>query len=861
MNYSRTLKGLTLAVCALGSSLMPSTADAQTQERTGQRLFNDNWQFILDDKAEYSLPTVDTKNWETLSVPHDWSIGFEFDKEKGEGCTGFLLGGIGWYRKEFKPEIKENQRCYLLFDGIYNRASVFLNGRELGFHPYGYSPFYYDVTKYLAPAGKPNQLAIRVDHSRYADSRWYTGSGIYRDVELIVVDKLHIPVWGTFVQLDKLTKKQATMKMAISLQNDYNEKKSGTLVTRVFDRDGKQVQEVSSPFAIAGNKAVQVMHHSDTEVLNKDLYTVNQEIAIANPKLWGVKDPHMYKAVTDVVVDGKVVESYTTPFGVRTIKFDAAKGFFLNGENMKIKGVCLHHCAGAVGAAVPDQVWRRRLLALKANGVNAIRTAHNPYSKDFINLCDELGLLVQEEFYDEWDNPKDKRRNMHERKPDYITQGHHEFFQEWAETDLKAVMLRDRNNPCIIQWSIGNEIEWTYPRNKEATGFWSAKATGGYFWTQPPFSPEEIRKRYNDMEAGTYDIGTTAQLLSDWTKELDTSRPVTANCILPSASYETGYAAALDVIGFSYRRVMYDYGKEHYPNLPLMGTENVAQWHEWKAIMERPWVSGTFLWTGLDYLGERNQKWPNKALDSGILDIGGFQKPNGVMMKTLWNEDEATVGIYTRPLKDSKYKLNKEGKLVEKKPGKWQKELWIWRAVKPFWNYDKEEKIVVEVYTNAASVELFRGRRSMGKKNRADFEDNIIKWVVPFKAGKLTAKAYDAKGRRIATDVLKTAGEPVSLTCALDKYDQATIDAGKVTPDALHYIVQLYDKKKVEVRNQEREVTFQVKGAEILGVENGSPTCVTPYQQDHVMTNEGHAMVIVRPTGALADVVVTATMK
>lgn len=860
MDKLRTFKGIAQALCFLGLVLLTSVNQVQAQERTGRKLFNDSWQFILDDKPEYSLPVVDTKEWETLSVPHDWSIALPFDSIRGEGCTGYLLGGIGWYRKEFKPVVADNQRCYLLFDGVYNRATIYLNGRKLGFHPYGYSPFYYDITKYLAPTGKPNQLAIRVDHSRYADSRWYTGSGIYRDVELLVVDKLHIPVWGTFIQLDKLTKKQATMKMAISLHNDYTEKKSGTLVTRILDQAGTQVQEVSNSFVIAGNKAVQVMRHSDKEVLAKDTYTIHQEIAIDKPHLWGIDAPYMYKAVTDVVVDGQVLESYTTPFGVRTFKFDAAKGFFLNGQNMKIKGVCLHHDAGAVGAAVPDQVWRRRLMGLKALGVNAIRTAHNPFSRNFMNLCDELGLLVQEEFYDEWDNPKDKRKNMNERKPDYITQGHHEFFQEWAEIDLKAVMLRDRNNPCIFQWSIGNEIEWTYPRNKEATGFWSAKATGGYFWTQPPFKPEEIRQRYNELEAGTYDIGTTAKLLSKWTKELDTSRPVTANCILPSASYETGYADALDVIGFSYRRVMYDYGYEHYPNKPLMGTENVGQWHEWKAIEERPWVSGTFLWTGIEYIGEQNGRWPSRSSYAAIVNIGGFQKPNGVMMETLWN-DAPRVGIFTQLLKESKYKLNKAGKLVEKKPGKWAKELWGWRDVRPIWNYEKQDSIVVETYTNAHSVELFLGSRSLGKQLLADNEDHIIKWLVPYKQGQLTAKAYDAKGRKIATDILKTAGSPVSLTCALDKYDQATIKAEKVKPDALHYIVQLHDKKKTVVRNQEREVTFHVEGAEILGVENGCRSTTTPYKQDHVMTYLGRAMVIVRPTGPINSVQVTATMK
>ncbi|MGS0523886.1 glycoside hydrolase family 2 TIM barrel-domain containing protein [Zobellia nedashkovskayae] len=294
---------------------------------------------------------------------------------------------------------------------------------------------------------------------------------------------------------------------------------------------------------------------------------------------------------------------------------------------MKIKGVCLHHDGGMVGAAVPDDVWRRRLTKLKKAGCNAIRISHNPGSEAFLNLCDEMGFLVQDEFFDEWDNPKDKRKNMNEQSVDYVTRGYTEHFQEWAEKDLKNTILAHRNHPSIIQWSIGNEIEWTYPRNTDATGFFNNMGwQGNYFFSEPPFTPEQIKEQLKTLPKEKYDIGKTAQKLAKWTKELDTTRYVTANCILPSASHLSGYTDALDVVGYSYRRVIYDYGHKNYPNEVIMGTENLPQWHEWKAVMERPFISGLFLWTGIDYMGESNGGWPKKGTNSGLLNSEVLKK-------------------------------------------------------------------------------------------------------------------------------------------------------------------------------------------------------------------------------------------
>ena len=555
--------------------------------------FNFDWKFSLsNDSNSFSIDYND-KNWEKIDLPHDWSVEASFDTLNGEGCSGYLPGGIGWYRKEFTLSPENNQKIYILFDGVYNHSEVWINGHRLGYHPYGYTPFYYDLTPYLYDEYKKNIIAVKVDHSRYADSRWYAGSGIYRNLKLITTDKLHIPIWGSFVTTPQVSESEAEIALAISLKNDYTTEESVLVRTKILNPSGKVVAESSSNHIIS----------SQYEEIIKQGLKINQ------PQLWSTERPAMYQASITVWIDNKMVDSYTTLFGIRKFRFDPEKGFFLNDKNIKIKGVCLHHDAGLVGAAVPKGVWRRRLQALKDGGCNAIRISHNPASEELLDLCDEMGFLVQDEFFDEWDFPKDKRLNMYERHDDYISRGSAEYFQEYAEKDLKTTVLAHRNHPSVFQWSIGNEIEWTYPRNRPSTGFFDNMSwSGNYFWSQPPYSPQKIKSVYDSLPKLEYQIENTALKLAGWTKQMDTTRPVIANCILPSASFETGYADALDIVGFSYRRVMYDYAKKYYPNKVIMGTENVGQWHEWKAIEERPFISGTFLWTGIDYMGEAHHR-------------------------------------------------------------------------------------------------------------------------------------------------------------------------------------------------------------------------------------------------------------
>ncbi|MDZ8117524.1 sugar-binding domain-containing protein [Pontiella agarivorans] len=753
---------------------------------------NGDWKFIKDDVSGAEAADFDAAAWRTVKVPHDWSVEESFSND-WEGATGYLPGGIGWYRKTFQS--LETAVTYLHFDGVYNHATVYLNGEKLGDHPYGYSPFYYDISDQVISG--ENVIAVRVDHSRYCDSRWYTGSGIYRSVELVGTSETHIPVWGTFITTPEISDKKASVNVQIEISSP----KDAEVSTTIIDPDGKTVAQ--------GSVAAEAL-------------TI-QTFEVSSPRKWDVDTPNRYKAICSVFKAGKMVDEYETVFGIRSIRFDADEGFFLNGKNMKIKGVCLHHDGGCVGAAVPKDVWRRRFATLKAGGCNAIRIAHNPGSDEFLDLCDEMGLLVQDEFFDEWDHPKDKRLNQNEQHDDYISRGYTEHFQEWAEKDLKAVMRAHRNHPSIFQWSIGNEIEWTYPRNAEATGFFDMGWEGNYFWEQPPNSIEEIKRLLKELPREEYDIGETAQRLAKWTREMDTSRPVIANCILPSASYESGYADALDIIGFSYRRVIYDYGHENYPKLPLMGTENLGQWHEWKAIEERDFVSGTFLWTGIDYMGEVNGQWPKNTLDSGLLDRAGFEKGSYHMMKTLWC-NEPHVHLTSQTLEKSPYVFDAStGFIGEADSNAWKTKTWIWHDVNTHWNYADGEMIAVEVYSNCPSVELFLNGESLGRKKLSDFEDHIYKWAVPYKPGKLEARADGA------SDLLQTAGVPASI---------------QLCADGMHVIAQLVDAAGIPVKTEERKIFFAVEGGTLIGVDNGSPFNIQDYQSDCIITAQGRCLLI-----------------
>jgi len=562
------------------------TAPGDTQ----QTLFTQNWRFAPGDPPDAQNPAFNDSAWRSLNLPHDYSIEGQFDQKWASG-TAFLPAGIGWYRKHFSiPDADSGKTITLRFDGIYNNSTVYLNGHELGTRPYGFASFEYTLNPWLNATGD-NVLAVRVDHHEFADSRWYPGSGIYRNVYLTATDPIHVDRYGTFVTTLDATQNAADISVQTTIRNDSPPGALPTgapipwlvdIATTIYDANG-------SPVA---TNTVETAPDRQTASLT-------QSFQIPHPQLWSVDHPTLYTAVTQITRDGNTLDTYRTPFGIRTIKFDPNTGFWLNGQSMKLKGVCLHEDAGALGSAIPRQVWERRLRILKEAGTNAIRCSHNPPAPEFLDLCDQLGFLVMDEAFDEWTHGKRKWMD-HWNGSRFSTAGYHTDFDQWADRDIQDMILRDRNHPSIVMWSIGNEIDYpndAYPRNST-------------------------------------DLPPIAARLSRDVKALDTSRPVTAAC----ASIESNlYYPQLDIVGYNYQEQRYAADHAANPNRVIYGSENKPSLAAWLAVADNPFISAQFLWTGIDYLGEA-RAWPNHASPDGFLDLAAFPKPQFYFRKSLWND-------------------------------------------------------------------------------------------------------------------------------------------------------------------------------------------------------------------------------
>lgn len=818
-------------------SLLTSCQSPDQSARTVED-FNFGWTFFIgDDKNAYQVE-YDTKDWRNVQLPHDWSVEHSFTQKNTGGATAFLPGGIGWYRKSFSmPEDATNKITRIEFDGVYTNSEVWINGHYLGKRPFGYAPFVYDLSDYLNYGDKENVIAVKVDRSAYLDSRWYPGSGIYRNVKLITCSKVHIPQWGVQVTTPEVSAEKAKLTIATDLNNDFDEDKSVILKSRLFLQN-KEVGFEETTLDVKANNGQKAI----------------QNIEILTPSLWDTENPHLYKVVSEVFINDKKIDEVSNTFGIRSFKFDKDLGFFLNGKNLLLKGVCLHHDGGLVGAAVPRGVWERRLKTLKEGGCNAIRTAHNPASSEFLDICDEMGFLVQEEAFDEWQNPKDKRNNYNQETEEDITKGYTHSFEEWAERDIKSMVKRDQNHPSIIMWSIGNEIEWTFPRYGDATGYWGKTKVGdvNYYWDEPPLSLETIKSNFKKHPEENFNVAETAHKLSKWVKEIDLSRPVTANLVIPSVSNFSGYADALDVVGLSYRQSVYDYCRDNYPEKVFLGTENWTRWHDWKPVVEKDFISGIFLWTGINYMGE-SRAWPKRGSGSGLLDFAGFEKPSYKMFKTLWNE-EPQVYITTQLLSKSPYKWDEKQNLLIEKEKDWANhQKWGWQEVNEHWNYSIGDSVVVEVYTNQEKIELFFNDKSIGVQFLSDNNDHIIKFMLPYQAGKLTAKAVGAD----VTYRLQTAKKASKLGLVAD---QKELSANSY--DVVHYTLQLTDENDIPVKNQEVEVEFDIQGpARLLGVDNGSPTNIQDYQTNKIVTSGGKCLLILQSTFDSGEIIVKAKSK
>ena len=779
------------------------------------QLFDDTWLFQKGDDSLAIQVNYDDTKWRKLDLPHDWSVEGQLSPTLAS-CTGYYPGGIAWYRKHFtlsephnlKTSEPQNLNTYIYFEGVYNRSTVYLNGHELGYRPSGFASFCYDMTPYLVDGD--NVLSVRVDHSRYADSRWYTGSGIYRDVYLVRAPEVHLSQWGTGYECTKLTDQSATVKVDVSIDN-IEGKKGYRLQVELLDAEGRVVAKKST-----------------TPKSQNQL-----QFSVSRPHRWGLRSPYLYTLRTTLYYNNVRADGNEVRVGLRTLQFDPDYGFALNGEWMKVKGVCLHHDAGTLGAVVPADVWRRRLENLQKIGVNAIRCSHNPQAPILYDLCDELGLLVMDEASDEWEFPKRKWvEGWNVGTPSY--DGTYDFFEEWIDRDVTDMVRRDRNHPSIILWSIGNEVD--YPNDPYSHPVLDGKNSA---INQPMFGG------YDPKRPNAERIGKIAKRLASCVRAVDTSRPVTGALAGVVMSNETEYPEAVDVVGYNYTEQRYDEDHQTYPRRIIYGSENGVGYDAWKAVRDKDFIFGQFIWTGTDYLGESG-RWPSRGLHTGLLDFGSFPKPRGHFRAALWCEEPVCyIGTYPkpqprRPRHEGDHRPHRE---------------WLSQDAPDVWNYDQEgQTIRVVCYTNAAQARLLLNGQEIGSMKPHDDEQGIIWWDIPYAPGTLLCEGCNAQGEVVSQYSIETSGRPYSL--------HAEVDHEVIGKDrhVAHITLQVLDEEGRLVRLADNNVQCEVQGpARLLGLESSDNTDMGDYTDNRQRVYMGQLLAYVQSLGESGEVTVRFT--
>ena len=760
--------------------------------------FNPNWSFKLGDHPTAIESNFNTADWRNLQLPHDWSIEGAFDKDsKTKQAQAFLPAGKGWYRKTFTvPTDWANKTVSIEFDGVFKNSEVFINGHSLGIRPNGYISFSYELSQYLN-FGKENVIAVKVDNDAQPNSRWYTGSGIYRNVRLVASEKLQVAKWGSYVTTPEVSTEKAAVKLEVTIKNGNAVEKEFKLLTSILDANDVEVATMYSLEKITDNSEIKITHN----------------LNVNHPKLWDTENPNLYKIITTIYENSKAVDNYETPLGFRFFNFDAEKGFSLNGKPTKILGVCLHHDNGALGAVENIHAVKRKLKILKEMGTNAIRMSHNPHSLEMMQLCDEMGFIVQDEFTDVWKKKK-------------VTNDYHKDWDAWHKQDLEDFIKRDRNHPSVIMWSIGNEIREQF----DSTG-----------------------------------IAITREL-AQIVKSLDTTRPVTSalteNVIEKNFIYQSG---ALDLLGFNYKhedykdfpvrfkgqkilasesvsaletRGHYDFpadGIKMWPpkhGAPFDGNkdwtvsafDNVASYwgttHEanWKTIKKQGFMAGTFIWTGFDYLGEPDPyPYPARSSYFGIVDLAGFPKDVYYMYQSEWT---------TKPV----------------------------LHIFPHWNWQKDQEVDVwAYYNNADEVELFLNGKSLGKKAKQN-DDLHIAWKVKFEPG--TIKAISRKdGKVVLEKEIHTAGQASKIDL---KADKSTIKND--TYDLVYVTVSITDKNGNLSPNANDLINFEVTGGgKLVGVDNGYQAGLDSFKANSCKVYNGKCIAIIQSNNQKQNIKLTAS--
>jgi len=754
-----------------------------------------NWKFSQTDTMGADKIAFDDTRWRVLNLPHDWSIENEFIQDVPTGGGGgYLPTGIGWYRKNFVlPKSARSKIVWIEFEGVYQNSDVWINGQHVGHYPNGYMSFYYDITSY-AKAGT-NLIAVRVDNSFQPNTRWYSGSGIYRHVWLNLANPLHVSQWGSYITTPKADSAYATVNIKTKIENS-GPARDALLRSVIYNAQGNEVARTESKFSALSK------NNSETE----------QRTTLSNPQLWSIETPAIYSLHSMIVENGKIIDEVVSPFGIRDIQYDVDKGFFLNGKHVKLNGVCLHHDAGSVGAAVPEAMWVRRLQVLKAMGCNAIRTSHNPVAPEFLDLCDRMGFLVQDEIFDVWKSGKVKY--------DYAT-----YFDQWSQHDLAAFIHRDRNHPSVVMWSAGNEIG------------------------------EQSKDNGHEV----------LRLLIETFHREDPTRPVTTgndHIAADGGSARLPFLNMLDIVGYNYvdrwherRELFYSIDRHDHPDWKMTGTESVSipgirgnyygggfgsidssvirpanmsslirAEQLWKFVTSHDYVIGDFMWTGIDYLGEA--RWPAKNASAGVIDLCGFPKDGYYFYQSQWT---------SKPM----------------------------IHLAPHWNWKGKEGKVIQVmaYTNCDSVELFLNGKSFGIKalefprqgnsgawNRYDrplinttTADLHLMWDVPFEAGEIKAVGRMG-GKVIVEEKVITTGLPAAIRLSVDR---SIIDADN--RDVAHVKMEVVDDNGNVVPDADELIKLATEGVgSLIGFDNGNPTDHSSMKSHERKTFNGLALAVVQ---------------
>ncbi|WP_200977618.1 glycoside hydrolase family 2 TIM barrel-domain containing protein [Echinicola sp. 20G] len=757
-------------------------------QEQGKALFIEHWQFVKADEITSleDLRSTENLDWRAITLPHDWSVEGPFSAEWASG-TGFLPGGVGWYKKQFDLEDWDNSKEYqLYFDGVYKNSEVWINGHYLGKRPNGFIAFYYEIGKYLK--AEKNEVIVKVDHRQYADSRYYTGSGIYRNVYLITKEPVHFKTWGVFFSTPEVNNDQALAKVEVDIKNSFENTSNVSIKARLLNGS-----------SVVANSELAAFVPSEGEN-HETLY-----MSVEQPNLWSPDSPQLYQLEVSLWADGKQVDSYIDQVGFRSIRFDANEGFFLNGENMLIKGVCIHHDAGSFGAAVPKAVWAKRLETLKDLGCNAIRMSHYPHQDYLYDLCDEMGFLVQDEAFDEWERGKNKWiEGWNVGTPG--NDGSYDAFAEWGHQDVKDMVLRSRNHPSIFMWSIGNEID--YPNDP---------------YSHPVLdegrNPQIYGRGYQKGNPAAAQLGPLAEGLVAAVKSVDTSRPVTAALAGVTMSNHTSYPEALDIVGYNYQEYRYQEDHEAYPDRVIYGSENGDALEAWRAVTENKHIASQFLWTAFDFLGEA-RPWPVRSSGAGIIDMAGYPKPDFYFRKSLWND---TPMVYIG-VTNSEENVNR-------------------RRIQDTWIGEKGEEKWVAVYANVEEVELMLNDRSLGKKKINYSSESMPGWSVPFEEGTLKAIAYN-DDKQVASYELSSPGKIDHIEATIS--EELKADENGV----IHLDIELKDKAGNRIVADDREIQIDLDGQlKLLGLESGDLSSHEDYQSKRRKTYHGRLRAYVRIDG------------